>query len=77
MHLPQIHADEWAVDYDTDAVEVGDTLYFAPDGTLVAVTNISRRLIALRGLSDNRTTTTERDDVSDGLWTDFFPVRRE
>jgi hypothetical protein len=76
MHLPNIHADEWTIDYDSDGVEVGDTLYFAPDGTLMAVTNVSRRLIALRGLADNSTTTVHRHNVTDGLWTDYLPVCR-
>lgn len=74
MHLPSIHADEYSIDYEHDTVEVGDTLYFAPDGTMMAVTNVSRKLISLRVVGEGSTMTVTKDDVTDGLWTDYFPV---
>lgn len=74
MHLPQIHRERFSVDYTRDTVDVGDCLYFAPDGTVMAVTNVSRHLIAFQDLSDNSTWTTKRDEVTDALYTDFFPV---
>jgi len=77
MHLPQIHSDEWAINYDSDdRVETGDCLYFAPDGAIMAVTHVSRTLVALQDLSTNETTTVHRTDVTDGIGVDYFPVRR-
>lgn len=78
MHLPSIHSDEYSIDYESegDGVDHGDCLYYAPDGTMLAVTAISRRLINFRVVGDGSTMTTHRDDVTDNLWTDFFPVTR-
>lgn len=76
MHLPE-HVKErnYRIDWDRDVIKPGNALYYACDGTVYTVRDVSPMSFELRELQSGEHWKIGGKELREALYTDFFPLK--
>ena len=75
MQLPEKYSDNYRIDHDRDTVNVGDVVYYAPDGVIHCITDSSSHSFELLDTWQNEHWKTSKEDIQENLYSDYFPVK--
>jgi len=75
MKLPEKYSDEYRIDWERNKVNVGNIVYYAPDGVIHEITNSSQMTFELFDQWQKEHWKASKEDIQDSLYEDWFPVK--